>query len=177
VQRARRHRLGGHDRAHEKGSWSRCRFVAQNEDGVVWEDEWRKTADLIDLDKIKEQRGESTAAEPQAELQPSIGDDGRPAALEPVPTEATRPVAGTDDPLKEPTRPSRERKPPDFFGDYAMPALGSLRDVGPPSQSSTRRAHASPARLLPSPPRTADSGSPSDSSPTTTSRRAARRRC
>eukprot|EP00966_Prymnesium_polylepis_P228903 5297103-Prymnesium_polylepis.1 len=71
----------------KKGSWSCCRFVGQNEDGVVWEDEWRKTADLIDLDKIKGQRGESTAAEPQAELEPSIGDDGRPAALEPVPTE------------------------------------------------------------------------------------------
>ena len=113
----------------KKGVWARCRFTAHNEDGNPWEDVWRKTADLIDLDTLSEQTGSDESVETPAELQPSIPNSGRPAALEPTPTDVTGPAPGTSDPLKEPTRPTRSRKPTDFFGEFATPALGSMRDV------------------------------------------------
>ena len=115
----------------KKGSWALCRFTSHSADGVPWEDVWRRTADLIDLDSLNEQTGGSMTATTPAELRPSIDPSGRPAALEPSPTDATVPPPNvpSDNPLKEPVRPLRERKPPNFFADFATPALGSLRNV------------------------------------------------
>ena len=113
----------------KKGVWARCRFTAHNDDGNPWEDVWRKTADLIDLDALNEQTGNDKPADGPAELQPSITDQGRPAALEPTPTDVTGPAPGMSDPLKEPTRPSRSRKPTNFFGEFATPALGAMRSI------------------------------------------------
>ena len=110
----------------KKGTWSRCRFSAHNEDGMPWEDVWRKTADLIDVESLNQHTGGSDRGQP-AELQPSV--ESRPAPLEPTPTDVTMPVPGTEDPLKEPTRPARDRQQTKFFGDFATPALGALRDV------------------------------------------------
>ena len=113
----------------KKGVWARCRFIVHNEDDAPWEDVWRKTADLINLDTLNAHTGDDTSAKLPAELHPSITSEPRPAALEPTPTDVTKPVEGTEDPLKEPTRPARERKQTNFFGEFATPALGAMRDV------------------------------------------------
>ena len=118
-----------------KGAWSRCRFVGTRDDDVPWEDEWRRTTDLIDLESLQHTGGSTPESTP-AELQPSVPDQPatspnveRPAALEPTPTDVTLPVPGGDGSLREPTRPTRNRRTTDFYGNYATPALGALRDV------------------------------------------------
>ena len=129
-----------------KGAWSRCRFTNSRDDDVPWEDVWRRSNDLIDLDSLERTAGSQLQAPPDelqpsvpdtpAELQPSVPDatspttsDTRPAALEPTPTDVTLPVPGGDGSLREPTRPLRDRRPTEFYGNYATPALGALRDT------------------------------------------------
>ena len=94
---------------------------------MPWEDVWRRSADLIDVASLKGTGGLQEAPTP-AELEPSVPDSSRPAALEPSPTDVTLPAPGSGDPLKEPTRPTRERQPPDRY-TYATPALAALRPV------------------------------------------------
>ena len=114
-----------------RGIWARCRFVMPNAEGIPWEPEWRKRADLLPLTPPE---GSTDPPPVQPDPQPGVthqisrlplpasttdASDPTPLATyesytpyEPVPTGHTLPAPGVDG-LRDPVRPERDRRPVD----------------------------------------------------------------
>ena len=109
------------------GQWSRCKFVNPGADGNPWENVWQRTDKLIRIDPAgDEATTPSPAPLPPPPLAPNIAPPApSPSTLPPPltttppehehldPNRYTVPHAPGADPLREPTRPSRERREPD----------------------------------------------------------------
>ena len=121
-----------------KGRWSRCRFEhAVDGDGSKFEDVWRPTSTLLpsqvhaQADHLPMEAGTDQTRRTRAALPPS--PDGGATVLRPRPGDDTSgPTPNFDtipheqgaDPIREPTRPARERNPPERLA-YSVAALSA----------------------------------------------------
>ena len=127
--------------------WALCKFInARDAEGRPFASEWRKWADLVALPdhaKSSVQAAERATSPKHDQSQPdepttSSGTSGatdryapRPPDLESkqldfglTPNVHTKAVEGSTDPLKEPARPERARRPPDRL-EYSAAALSA----------------------------------------------------
>ena len=124
--------------------WAFCKFVnACDDEGRPYPSEWRRYGDLVPISDDEPDAppvpvsprpaqpkdvSDETVQEPRrrAELPPPspLPNPFVPLKDQPVPNEHTRPAPGSDDPLKEPARPERARRPVDRLG-YSSAALAA----------------------------------------------------
>lgn len=110
----------------KKGKYSRVRFVGDN-DGTKYENEWVETKRLAPVPTIT-LRDESTDP---TDVRKDVAQPDDTATIEIIPNHNTLPPSEGGDPLKEPTRPARDRRAPIRYTPMAF-ALGALSDI--PSQ-------------------------------------------
>ena len=99
--------------------WALCEFTkAKDKDGRPFKAEWRRYADLTPL-TMDDPASAPTQAEPS---DPPTESAPQELTHSLVPDHNTVPAPGTDDPLREPTRPKRATHAPDRY-TYSVGAL------------------------------------------------------
>ena len=106
-------------------NWVLCKFVsARDNDGRPFANEWRRKADLLAIPEPTETVASDAVAPPQPLPKEVTSAPTRMPEGNIVPNANTLPAPGSDDPLREPARPTRATRPPDRLA-YSAAALSA----------------------------------------------------